>query len=125
MKRNIAVPTSSILILNTVANTSGAAIVGVLASRVFGVSVVPAFAIGLTLGILFLSEILPKTYGATHWRGLWPLIVWPLAAMNRVLSPLVWITQRFAYLFTKRASAPAVSRSKSTAAKQSLICLAV
>lgn len=94
MKREIAVPTSAILILNTVANTGGAAFSGMHASAALGTVWVPAFSAILTLSILLLSEIFPKTYGAIHWRRLWPLIVWPLGALQRVFYPIIRIFQK-------------------------------
>lgn len=99
-KQKIAVPTSAILILNTVANTAGAAVAGMLAAEVFGDDHIMAFSAMLTVSILFLSEILPKTYGAVHWRGLWPIIIWPLAVMAKILSPLIRITIWFSNVFT-------------------------
>ncbi|MCG5056366.1 MAG: hemolysin family protein [Myxococcales bacterium] len=98
MKLNIAGPTSAILILNTVANTAGATLAGMLAAEVFGSGFVPVFSGVLTAAILFFSEIFPKTYGAVQWRRLWPAVVWPLAALERSLRPIVWLTQRVAAL---------------------------
>ena len=99
MKRDISKPTSAILILNTVANTAGATTAGGLAAEYYGDAYVGIFSGILTLGILFLSEILPKTYGAVRWQGLWPLIVWPLSAIEKALTPFVWVTHKFAGLF--------------------------
>ncbi len=101
MKRDVSSPTSAILILNTIANTAGATIAGMLAAREFGASGVPIFSATLTLAILFLSEILPKTVGAVHWKGLWPVVVWPLALIQHALKPLIWVTKRFAVVFIK------------------------
>lgn len=112
MKRNIAVPTSAILILNTLANTGGATLSGMYASGVLGTTWVPAFSAGLTLAILFLSEILPKTYGAVHWRSLWALIVWPLTIMEKMFHPIISITRKFADLFTKGGSIPTVTEDE-------------
>ena len=95
MKSEIARPTSAILVLNTVANTAGAATCGVLAAAVLGPEWVLPFAALLTVLILFVGEILPKTIGATHWRGIWHLTVWPLTVMQKALAPAIWITQRF------------------------------
>lgn len=94
MKRNIAAPTAAILILNTIANTAGATLAGSIAVDVFGTGALGMFSIVFTVGVLFLSEIGPKTLGAVQWRSIWHLIVWPLAAMQRVLSPAVWITEK-------------------------------
>ena len=68
MKTNIVQPTSAILVLNTFANTAGATICGMYAAQLMGAGWVPVFSVGLTVAILFVGEILPKTYGATHWR---------------------------------------------------------
>jgi CBS domain containing-hemolysin-like protein len=103
MKRNIARPTAAILILNTVANTAGATLAGMYAARELGVAGVPLFSVGLTLSILFFAEILPKTYGAVHWRQLWARIANPLHALEVVLSPAIAVTQKFSSLFTSSA----------------------
>ena len=63
MKANIARPTSAILILNTIANTAGATLCGMYAAQMLGSVWVPAFSVGLTVAILFVGEILPKTSG--------------------------------------------------------------
>ena len=68
---------------------------GMLAADALGSKYIPLFSGVLTLAILLLSEILPKTYGATHWRKLWPAVVWPLLALEKLLRPLIWATQAF------------------------------
>ena len=112
MKANIARPTSAILILNTVANTAGATICGMYAAQVLGSVWVPAFSVGLTVAILFVGEILPKTYGATHWRDMWHLIVWPLTLMQKGFSPLIRVTQAFSGFFTGGLGVPAVTEDE-------------
>ena len=102
MKKDISIPTSAILILNTVANTAGAALAGMYAARLIGGPWVALFSIVLTLVILFFAEILPKTYGAVHWRGLWAAVVWPLAVIERGLFPLIRVTRKFSQLFTPK-----------------------
>ena len=112
MKANIARPTSAILILNTVANTAGATICGMYAAQVLGSVWVPAFSVGLTVAILFVGEILPKTYGATHWRDMWHLTVWPLTLMQKGFSPLIRVTQAFSGFFTGGLGVPAVTEDE-------------
>jgi CBS domain containing-hemolysin-like protein len=112
MKKEIAVPTSAILVLNTLANTAGATACGMLAASLWGTEWVLAFSGVMTLAILFLGEILPKTYGATHWRNTWHLIVWPLTAMQNVLYPVVFVTRRFANFFTGRGGVPAMTEGE-------------
>ena len=112
LKRNIAAPTSAILILNTIANTAGAALAGMVASRIWGSTGVVAVSIGLTLGILFMSEILPKTFGAVHWRTIWPYVVDPLVWMRRLLYPMIRVTMRFSDFFTGTEAVPAVTEDE-------------
>ncbi len=94
MKRDIAAPTSAILIMNTLANTAGATLAGSLAADVFGGPALGAFSVLFTIAILFLAEIIPKTVGAVRWRTIWRFVVWPLLMLQKFLSPAIWITQR-------------------------------
>lgn len=84
-KENINKSIASILILNTIANTLGAAAVGAQASIVFGNDAVVIVSIVLTFAILFFSEIIPKTIGAIHWKSLAPLAA-------QIIRVLIWIT---------------------------------
>ncbi len=70
LKTNIDRPISAILVINTIANTVGASLVGSQAAQIFdsvGVGVVSGI---FTLLILLVSEILPKTIGSYYWRSL-------------------------------------------------------
>ena len=84
-KLNINKSIASILILNTIANTLGAAAVGAQASKLFGNDAVVYVSIVLTFAILFLSEIIPKTIGAIYWKQLAPLAA-------QVIRIFIWIT---------------------------------
>ncbi len=112
MKSNIAQPTSAILVLNTVANTAGATFCGMYATQVMGTAMVPAVSVVLTIAILFVGEILPKTYGATNWRSLWHFTVWPLTVMQRGLGPVIRVTQAFADFFTGSRTGPAITEDE-------------
>ncbi len=84
-KENINKSLSGILILNTIANTLGAAAVGAQAALVFGNDAVVIVSVVLTFAILFLSEIIPKTIGAIYWKKLAPLA-------SQFIRILIWIT---------------------------------
>ncbi|WP_345992242.1 CNNM domain-containing protein [Sulfurimonas sp. HSL-1716] len=71
-KEHINKSIAAILIINTVANTLGAAAVGAQASKVFGSDAVVLISIFLTFAILFFSEIIPKTIGAVYYKQLAP-----------------------------------------------------
>lgn len=90
---------SSILILNTFAHTMGAAGVGAQALRVFGPASETLIAVLLTLAILYFSEIIPKTLGATYWRQLAVPSVFMIRWLVRLVYPLVWISTRLTHLF--------------------------
>jgi len=96
-KDNIDRPLAAILTLNTLAHTAGAIGVGAQASRIWAQShpLVTALLVPLvmTLAILILSEIVPKTIGANQWQRLAPFTVRSLQLLIRVLAPLVWLSQ--------------------------------
>ena len=75
LREDIERPLAAILSLNTIAHTVGATGAGAQAGIVFDDLGVGIFSAVLTLGILVLSEIIPKTLGATYWRGLVPFTV--------------------------------------------------
>lgn len=91
---------SSILILNTFAHTMGAAGVGAQALQVFGQKWETLIAVLLTLAILYFSEIIPKTLGATFWRQLAIPSAFIIAWLVKLVYPLVWISTRLTRLFS-------------------------
>ena len=84
-KENINISLASILILNTVANTLGASAVGAQAESVYGSGAVVYVSVILTFAILFLSEIIPKTIGATYWKSLAPISA-------HLIKFFIWLT---------------------------------
>ena len=90
LKDNIDRPLASILTLNTIAHTIGAATAGAQAAAVFGSQWLGVFSAVLTIGILLFSEIIPKTIGATYWRQLAPASATLLRWMVWALTPFVW-----------------------------------
>ncbi len=103
---------SSILILNTFAHTMGAAGVGAQAVKVFGPRWETLVAFLLTLAILYLSEIIPKTLGATYWKQLALRLAYVIKALVKLLYPMVWISARLTSLFTSGDQTSAVSREE-------------
>ena len=91
-KVNINVSIASVLILNTIANTLGAAAVGAQAVNVFGAGAVFWVSIVLTFAILFFAEIIPKTIGATYWKSLAPIAAYTIRFLIWVTYPLIAIT---------------------------------
>ncbi len=91
-KININVSIASILILNTIANTLGAAAVGAQAESIYGAGAVFYVSIILTFAILFLSEIIPKTIGATYWKSLAPSAAYVIRFLIWVTYPIILMT---------------------------------
>ncbi|MFK0570998.1 CNNM domain-containing protein [Endozoicomonas sp.] len=86
-------PLAAILTLNTVAHTVGAAVAGAQAAKVFGDASLGVFSGVLTLLILVLSEIIPKTIGASWWQSLVPVMAVGVRFMVRCLLPIIWVTE--------------------------------
>lgn len=92
---------SSILILNTFAHTMGAAGVGSQALQVFGPQWETLIAVVLTLVILYASEIIPKTLGATFWQQLAIPSAFIISLLIKLVYPLVWVSTRLTKLFSR------------------------
>ncbi len=111
-KTNVDRPVAAILTLNTVAHTIGAAGVGSESVKVFGEAYFGIISAILTLLILVLSEIIPKTIGASYWRTL----AMPSARIIRVLIavtyPLVWLSELLTRCFSPRIQPLTVSREE-------------
>ncbi len=86
--------TNAIPTLNTVAHTMGAAGAGAQYARVFGNTGEAIFAGGLTLAILILTEIIPKTLGSRYAVALAGVTATILPLMITGLAPLVWFSRQ-------------------------------
>ncbi len=114
-KENIDRPLAAILTLNTIAHTVGAIGVGDQASRIWADAnplitglVIPVV---MTLAILVLSELIPKTLGANYWKELAPFTARSLTLVIRLLLPLVWFSQLLTKALKKDEVDSAFSRS--------------
>ncbi|MGE0708665.1 MAG: CNNM domain-containing protein [Planctomycetota bacterium] len=106
LKEKIDEPLAAILTLNTVAHTIGAAGAGAQAEIAFGSGSLGIVSAVLTVLILLVSEIIPKSIGAAYWRKLAPGVSWCLVVMNRLLYPVIWIELRITSLFTTEGHGP-------------------
>ena len=115
LRADIDRPLAAILSLNTIAHTVGATGAGAQAAVVFDDTGVGIFSAVLTLGILVLSEIVPKTLGATYWRSLAPFAVRTLPWLITAQLPLVWMSQYLTRILTGGHKNEEVSRDEITA----------
>ena len=94
LKKNIDRPLSAILTLNTIAHTIGAAGVGAEITRLFGDNYLGLASAILTILILFFSEIIPKTIGATYYKGLSKFTLYTLRLMLILTYPFVVVSMK-------------------------------
>ncbi|MCB1675568.1 MAG: DUF21 domain-containing protein [Halioglobus sp.] len=93
LKERIDQPLAAILTLNTVAHTVGATGVGAQVTVVFGNGYLGIASAVMTVLVLILSEIIPKTLGARYWRSLAPLLPVVLNSMILMLKPFIWLSR--------------------------------
>jgi CBS domain containing-hemolysin-like protein len=93
LKSDIDTAVSSILILNTIAHTMGAAGVGAEALKLFGDEFQAIISVILTLVILYFSEIIPKTIGATYWQKLSVPASRVIRLLIKITYPLIIISK--------------------------------
>jgi CBS domain containing-hemolysin-like protein len=122
-KKDIDRPLSAILTLNTIAHTVGAIGVGAQAGKQFGnqdmviggmvlpFSVEAFVGAVMTLAILILSEIIPKTIGANNWKQLSGFTVRSLNIVIYALYPLVWLSQFITKALKKDKDKSVLSRA--------------
>ena len=93
VKSNVDRSLAAILTLNTIAHTIGSGGAGAYAAKYWGDGAVGIAMIVLTLLILFVSEIIPKTIGALYWRGLAPISASFIQFLNFVLYPFIFVSE--------------------------------
>lgn len=93
LKRDIDRPLSAILTLNTIAHTMGATGAGAQYAIVYKDASGGVFAAALTLAVLVLTEIIPKTLGARYALFFAPFTAAFLPFLQTVLWPVVWSCQ--------------------------------
>jgi CBS domain containing-hemolysin-like protein len=104
LKDKIDQPLAAILTLNTVAHTVGATGVGAQVTVVFGDGYLGIASAVMTLLILVLSEILPKTIGARYWPTLAPYLPSLLGGMIALLKPFILMSDLIMRLFGGKES---------------------
>jgi len=93
LKNDVDKPLIAILTVNTIAHTVGAIMVGVQAEtldfkvNILGINIVGIVSALMTILILVVSEIIPKTIGATYWQQLANLTSKALVVL---IFPLKW-----------------------------------
>lgn len=106
LKHEIDRPLAAILTLNTAANTLGATGVGAQIHTIYGESFVAIGSVILTLIVLVISEIIPKTIGALYWKQLSTFSAYAIRAMIAITYPFVKISEVIADALQPGAGRP-------------------
>ncbi len=124
LKKDIDKPLIAILTVNTIAHTVGAILVGNQAGKLavesdfdvtfLGFNFVAIISAIMTILILVVSEIIPKTIGATYWKSLGRFTA---VALNAIIFPLkytgiLWILTLTTKLIGKSAHVNTMSREE-------------
>ncbi|KYG62592.1 Mg2+ and Co2+ transporter [Bdellovibrio bacteriovorus] len=112
LKENLDRPISAILTLNTVSHTLGSAAIAYQIQVQYGEHAVTIASFVLTFLILVLSEIIPKSIGAAHWKSLLPFAAYTIQLMIILLYPLVLMSEYLGKLFQKTSEDPEVTREE-------------
>lgn len=123
IKEDVDKPLIAILTLNTVSHTVGAILVGVQAEQlpykfeILGFNIVGVVSAIMTILILVVSEIIPKTIGATHWKKLARFTTQVLSILIFIFkwTGVLWILQLFTKIFGKGEHGSVSSREDFTA----------
>ncbi len=114
-KNNVDRPVGAILSLNTIAHTIGSAGVGAESMKLFGEEYFGIISAILTLLILVLSEIIPKTIGASYWRSLAMPSTRIIKVLIFITYPLVLLSELITKAFTPKTNRTSMSREEVSA----------
>lgn len=101
LKARIDRPLAAILTLNTAAHTFGAAGVGSQVTELYGDKWLALVSIVLTLTMLFLTEMIPKTLGAIYWKKLAPFTAYAIKFLISLTYPFVLCFEHIARLLSR------------------------
>src|SRR5574344_1291217 len=104
MKGDIDKSIASILTLNTFAHTMGADGVGAQAAIVFGEKWQSLVAFILTLLVLYITEIYPKTYAALYWKRFLVPTAYLISFLIKVTYPFIWVGTKITNYIQKNKS---------------------
>ncbi|HZI14079.1 MAG TPA: CNNM domain-containing protein [Myxococcus sp.] len=114
-KENVDRPLAAVLAVGNFAQIGGAAGVGAQAQAMWGNTGITVASAVLTLLMMIISELIPKTLAAVYWRGLAPVTARVLRLMVWMTLPLVVLSQAVTRLLSRDKDANEVSREELSA----------
>ena len=115
LKEDVDKPLSAILSLNTIAHTVGAAGVGAQATIVFGEAYFGIVSAVLTILILILTEIIPKTLGSNYSKELMGIATTLIRGMIIITYPLVIMSMFLTRFLSRKEKELTTSREELSA----------
>jgi len=117
LKNNVDDAEGAILVLNTFATTAAATGVGIQVASLYGLDYQALGAAILTIVLIYFSEILPKTIGATYWKTLAPYVTLSIHYLLKIVPPFVVVAKLITH-FVKTSSSASIDRDEILAASQ-------
>ncbi len=112
LKEHVDRPLSAVLAVGNFAQIGGAAGVGAQAQALWGNTGITVASAVLTLAMMIISELIPKTLAAVYWRGLAPASAGILRLLIWITYPLVLLSQGVTRLLSRDKDANEVSREE-------------
>lgn len=92
-KQEIDRPIAAVLVLNTLANTAGASVVGASYVATFGTDTLLAFSGAFTVVVILVGELIPKTIGALQAPRVIAPVVYFVFLLTVILAPILYLTR--------------------------------
>lgn len=92
-KQEVDRPIAAILVVNTVANTAGAAVVGASYVEVFGDDGLILFSGAFTALVILVGELIPKTLGALQASRVIVPVVYFVSLLTVSMTPILFLTR--------------------------------
>jgi CBS domain containing-hemolysin-like protein len=102
-------PIAAILVLNTVANSGGAAIATAEFENAFPGASPALFAAAFVVTVLAFTEIVPKTIGVHYANAVAVPVAYIVQTMAIALAPVLTVTRAISRLFTRKSAGQATS----------------
>ncbi len=103
---------SAILTLNTVSHTSGAALAGAQVAAIYGDAWVGLFGGLLTLLMLVVTEIIPKTLGTVYASQLVGFVARVTHWLTILLKPALWVLRFITRSLARKEESSSISRAE-------------
>lgn len=103
---------SAILTLNTAAHAVGTSLASIEAVEIFGMKNFAIISGIMTLLILVLSELIPKSIGAHYWKRMTSITANILTWMIYITYPIVWMSRYIMAIFSPKTEEATISREE-------------